>query len=1235
MIKSPHLLLITFLFLLVLPLFPSFVVGLVTNSTLAWFNVSNLTYFNWTSGNITIGSFNNSIQIYIDNKTTFVSPNYSQHVGISGDYDATNEWGVCFPEYQNQNYNLSFVVRNQSGTYINITNTLNDGSTEEFILSIHPFCPPGKYYGYFKLYRAGNSSDNATVYAYVDIPLSVNNTFNTTANDAYFKGNRALNDSYHSYYFNTSELSENITYLTLVLTNLDDDVDLFLFDNSGNLQGKSIEKSTNKESIMDISLPTSPAMWEIRVYGNVSSGYRGYLYYSTLNITNTNSPGATVGSLDFGDLDPNTTYPTTLKNYTLKNEDDRILLNVNEYPEIYHVDTWTFKNTSQDFVNFLVPNFTQKIKVKIEWIDENGKNITDWNLYLTDPSGTLIDNSTDKFVNSNKTNATREEFIVYNGPFTTKEGSWNISVRNVTNSTYPMSYYNVTAYILVNASSWISTNYEANFDFNSSLNRTLDRSDRINNTYNVSLNLTIPEREVLDGKYEGYLKYNNTEGWVTRLPISFNISAGTLTINESLKNSTIRLTDNIGFNKTLTLNVTFNNTGSYPIYYTNSTSNYTLTLGSNNISFTVDDWPTNPINASRSGTINITFNINTAYTGNSIGIYRGWIFFNTTNMTLNSSSYPYKTFNLTLEVNLTNLLDVRILDFYTSDSNKVIENISSQENITLITAVYLMNGTQLGDDNDNVVKTLYVENYTSAWITEYGVTPLNSTVNYTLTNRTQYQNPDTPSWLCDGIPLRCRVNFTVPFNRIGGSYNVSTRVNWNTDSVTLTGFGVSNDSIKVNRTGLYLTALTSMYPDLQEGGNISYLNVSVINYGFLKATGSISFSNTSSCGSTITQFANENCTSFSTMNLDGNGTTTCLFSWKIVTVDDVSGSYDECDFTISTSDAAFNSIPGTITVWNVSVSSSTSTSTSTSTSSTSNASTTSKVSGGTDYLNIIDYPSSISIEQGGSKKVEITVNNTNKTLTQNMVVSVDGINSSWFSVNPSTAVKLKKGESYTFEVTFNIPNNASIGNYSAKFNATSVYINPVRPTVSFIYDTVLKSFTLKVTPGEALKSEINTKLSQYKNEMNSLEEQINQSKAKNYNTSEAEDLFNQLQTKINQANTYVSNGDYNSAYNLLDGIASLINQTESALSGLSSITGKASGVKGDWWSWGKWVVIVVVVIVSSVLGYMLWPAKPGETKPAPVTVIQGAVGEKKDKITETFAKLKERWKMIREKRKES
>jgi hypothetical protein len=219
-------------------------------------------------------------------------------------------------------------------------------------------------------------------------------------------------------------------------------------------------------------------------------------------------------------------------------------------------------------------------------------------------------------------------------------------------------------------------------------------------------------------------------------------------------------------------------------------------------------------------------------------------------------------------------------------------------------------------------------------------------------------------------------------------------------------------------------------------------------------------------------------------------------------------------------------------------------------------------------------------------------------------------------------VKLKRAESYTFDVTFNIPENATLGDYSGKFNATSFYQHPTK-NITFIYATVLKDFTLKVLPGEKLKAEIEANLSSFKSDMESLEQEINQSKKQGYNTSEVKNLLSQLKAKINEAYDYIDAGDYLSAYNLLDDIESLMNQTRNALAEL-----KPTGVfVANWWDWGKWVVVGVVAVVIGLLGYMLWPTSTGYKPKREYPRM-----EVKDRVNEMFRKLGEKWKKIKERK---
>lgn len=1192
------------IFVLFVLLFVSLSTSLQQSNPLKQFNVTpDSIYLNWTNNytsniTITINETFNNITIEILNSTS-VTENYTQG----------NDQNYCTNLYK-------LYVRDTYGNYTNIIGPLNatNSSNITIIDNVgynHLGCKPGRYWiEKFTIRNSTQTNETANITVYIDIPISITNNADILSTGiGRFYGQLPINSTtYQSFYFNTS-LVPNATGIKINLTGWlsSQDIDLFLFDNSTTpiLMMKSINKTHTVESLLYNYLPSIEKTWEIRVYGNSTSAisYSGMMIFTTLNVTNS--------SLNFSVMNASELKQVEI---TLRNEGNLTLSNVAESKELYRIHKFG-GNGTRNFT-FFVPDssIATKVKISLNW---TGSSNYSFNLY--NPSNSIIVSSANKYVYANVTGVMQEEYNETTNISTA--GIWKVEVKDNSASNDP---YNLTVFVHVNTTNWFRTNYTT---------MTFNRTGNANYTCPVQINFTV-QNNSMDGLYEGYIQYLDVNSAGIKIPILINVTTPMLVINNTLNFTTITIDENYGTNLTRTLNVYVNNTGSYGlnVVITNSSNGTMTCVPGTGCSSGYANFSYNSI-TSISNRSSQTLNVNITYNSSmSPGLYSGWILFNAMNTSVTLTSHPYETFNLTLRLNLTNLLDVRVQEVKSTDGDTWTLN-SSVENATAEFKIYYVNGTAIESQN-----SLNTSNFT-VWLTHVNVTSYRIPTSGGLS----IYNGTNPIY--NGIDPFYRINFTVPANIPGGQYSVHVMANY-TKNPSYGGEG-SNQTLIINNTGLKLTALTTTSFSFYEGESAEYLNISVINYGPINPGGSITMDDWTNA--TITAYwANDSCISgqnersftFTASDPDGtigaNGTETCVFSWKIQPASSVSSDTEVSNLKILATDANFSGIENIYILVQDNTTTTTtvpSSSSSSSSSSTSNAS--SKVSGTTDYLNIVDYPSSISIEQGGSKKVGITVNNTNKTLTQNMIVSVIDINSSWYSVNPSTAVKLKRGASYTFEVTFNIPNNASIGDYSAKFNATSVYINPTKPDVSFIYDTVLKSFTLKVTPGEALKSEINTKLSQYKNDMNSLDEQINQSKNKNYNTSEVESLLDQLSTKISQANSYVSNGDYSSAYNLLDGIASLINQTESALINLNPITGQVGEVEGDWWSWGKWVVIVVVVIVSFVLGYMLWPTKPGETKPTPKTIVEGVVEGKKDKITETFAKLKERWKEIREKRKES
>ncbi len=1152
------------------------------NSTFDNFTVTpdNIS-FNWTNGTINITANVDNITIVVGNSSTSIHSNYSQvnlyyaidDSGVNGIDSYGNltadNWALCF---NTTTLNImSFVVQNLTNDYVNNV-TLNTTNTTLFYLTPYTFCPPGRYWGNFTIYNENNASDYANVTATVVIPISTNNTLNETTHSGFFKGKLPqYPDTYHSYYFNTS--LGNATGLTIKLNGYTDDVDLFLFYENGTLISQSINRGSADEEITDVRLPATDTRWEIRVYGNTTSlqEYDGWLFYTVLNVTNTTSPDETVSLLNFGTFNASNTKQL---NFTLENEASLNLTNVNQSIEIYHVGRWTNSsnsyNLSTDFTDFFVPSFAQKIKVKLEWEFESGKNITNWTLELRDNGGGLVNTSQNKYLNANATNGTRTEYIVYEGPFNTTEGFWNISIINHTNGS--LSLYNVTAYIWVNTSEWLNVTLSNGSAFT---NIRFNATGKGNASYNLTANLTIPNSSILNGTYEGFMQYNNSGGWKLRLPVSFDVTAGVLSINNVFNESTYSIRGNMYLNNTRTANISFNNTGGYPIYYNATNSSNTLFYTENSsyyINFTAQ-LPPNPINADSGGFINITFTLNTSLTGNTEGSYRGWIFFNTTNATSSSQSYPYQTFNLSLEINLSDELDVNITEITSGSSVNVTENAT---NVTLKIIVALLNGMVISNND-------YLTDITNFNSSTSSITNINVTTGkgYTGLTSSVMDSGEFGGVPCSTLDDYCLINVTIPNGTVGGTYNISIPARWSTGEGNLTGFGV-NSSFVVNDTGLNVTPLTSKTASKNEGTTWTF-NVSVANYGPIEATGRITMYELTDEGGATSVAADDRpgtCASGRSSNyfiMSISENEVCWFTWR-VTITNVSSNYS-ATFNVTAQDNAFNNnITGIVlSIKNLPAADG-------GTPDTGDGTTPPTVTY-THTMSITDYGSEIYAILGTTNSTTVTVKHAGDVSTMTVKLEVTDISNVSITVSPGSYT-LSPDNNGVFNVTFNVSNSTTLGNHSGTFKAyesddTSNYVT--------------KSFTLIVLSTLEREGEINVSYEDHIVDFENLTAEFERINATGLvseaNLTRVWVLINDTNNTINDIRAAIESGDYAIAESLLAELAGQLNRVRTEL---AAIQEEEETAAGEFWS-SVWVWVIVGIIIAGVGGllvYMLLP--PGE-----------------------------------------
>jgi hypothetical protein len=1080
-------------------------------------------------------------------------------------------------------------VINSTGNYTNTIGPINDSVdvTIKDNITLSYRCKPGRYWvEKFTIRNTTLISETANITVFIDVPISASNNADIlTTGSGSFNGQLPINSTtYQSFYFNTS-LVPSATGIKINLTGWlsTQDVDLFLLDNSSTpiLKAKSINTTTT-ESLLYSYLPQEK-MWEIRIYGNSTSNasYSGNIIFTTLNVTNTSYSSQQISSINFGNMNASETKQI---NITLKNEGNLNLSSVTESKELYI--SRMFGGSGPKNFTLLIPNssIVSRIKVSLNWT--GGSN---YSFKIYNQNDSLLLTSANKRLNANKTGVMQEE---YNE--TTNIGStanlWKFGVFN--SSANDTDSFNLTVYVHVSPSNWITTNYTT---------MTFNSTD--NNNYTVVVNFTV-QNNSLDGSYEGYINYLDNNGVGIRIPISLNVRAPMLVVNNSLSSLISTINESYGINHTRSVNFFLNNTGYYNLSLTLTNSFGILTCFSGgcsgyfaNLNYNQTTFINNY--SSRVLNVNITYN-----SSMPVGVYEGWILINGSNSPVSLSSHPYETFNLTLRLNLVRELDVRNYGLTSSAGNdNIIGNASAAENITLNFKVYYINGTEIENQN-----ALSASNFT-VWLTHKNM----SSYRIPTSGSLSLYNGTTPIYTADYNLLA-----TVPANKPGGTYDVHLVANYTKSASAVYGGEGVNQTLVINNSALKLTCVSC--PSSLTNGSGSVYNISVKNYGwataysekirFIKGTRISSVTSPGkSANCPIDDMTNENITLAS---IGANGTT--CYIWWTITASTTSG--DGTSIVNGTNAAYFDSyLPVPITVTREEEEETTTTASS----SDGDGETTTTIAASTvtlKYLNITSYPSTVSIPQGGNKTENVIVKNINNTLAQQVNLTVQDIDSAWFSVNPSTKVKIENSTNRTYSVNFSIPENATVKDYTGKFSAYS------------FYDTDTKTFTLRVTPGAKLQSEITLNLSRYQSEFKELEIQLNESKKKGVNNTEAENLFNQLKEKLNQALNYINTSDYKSAYDLCDDIESLLNQTKTALS-----KGKAIG---DFWKWGKWVIVAIVAVVFVIVSlYLFWPT-PGFKieKPHFLQKKEFVPEEKKEKsvLQDKFEKLKEKWKKAQEKK---
>ncbi len=1111
---------------------------------------------NWTNSgrkNITAGASPPSV-VYVHNEMTGISGNYTQR----GEYPYSNPtyavkyWWVgntpgCFSSLIALKDN-PLAVRNGTGAF---NNSNNMAASNLFTIIQNVTCPPGRYWGYFRL---SNSSDQAdpqmheNVTVTIDVPISTKNELSASTGVGGFKGKFLANSKgYQNFYFNTSNIT-GATGVEVTLGSLSQDIDLFLFDDSGNLKAKSINKGSASESLAYKYVPGGE-VWEIRVFGNATSddSYSGNLKFTTLNATNSTGQ---INVINFGTMGVGDNKTVTM---TLKNEGG-LTPSVSDSFEIYHIEYHS--GSGDDNFSFVVPASATKVKASVNWTGSDNNTIS-----LYKPSGSFVGNSSDKNFNARGADAGEyEEFVETTS---ISEGTWRAEIGSTGGS------YTVVLKFWANPTSWISTNFT-------------DGSISTNKSFYVRLD--VPD-SAMAKRYEGKLKYS---GSLLEIPFSVNVSSPTLVLEDTLNSGSRTAVDNIGINRTgtdLGITVRLNNTGNEALTINNCpNSSGRLLHGSKRINFSFTCPSSVP--AGSSVPVNIYFTVNTLETSNDDGIYTGWIFFNATD------ARPYKGFNLTLKVNLTNHIVVDLTDFYSGEW----VNTSINQDVTMTFHFYY------AKDSSTEVYPYLQHSNVSFWLLQPNTSRRIPSSGY-LTKH----NVSATMWESG----QYKINVTIPSGQPGGWYRMYLSAVTQENGATLQGTG-SKYPLFLNREGLELNPQRD--PDLgavEEDSDVILFKVNVVNYGPKKATGSLVMDDCSYA--TITANNRESgCGSQSgrtfTVDIEGNGTETCWYEWRITPDDDVDRNRT-CNLDITYSGGYYGLVPVRLLVMDVAP-------TTTSGGGVAGAfcnddddcaaTTYCEIAQGAStgacraltctveqyvsdhrcvyyppLVEILDYEQEIDIIIGENATTSVVVKNVGeRSLSAELNVSVnDEITATttpgWCSLN--------KDKNCTFTVNLIVSESAKLGAHSGTFKAV------VRTNESSFFTQIFK---VNVLADEEKKREIDTTFDGYEIIFQVIEREFEQLQAlgilSEMSLSKAGVLINQTRGSVAGAKLAIGEGDYVEADSLIREINSSIDRLRREMDVLNEEKGRALEIgAGDIYLW-----VIIGVIIAAAVGLVIYMFMP-------------------------------------------
>ncbi|MFO7872667.1 MAG: hypothetical protein R6U26_03450 [Candidatus Undinarchaeales archaeon] len=227
-------------------------------------------------------------------------------------------------------------------------------------------------------------------------------------------------------------------------------------------------------------------------------------------------------------------------------------------------------------------------------------------------------------------------------------------------------------------------------------------------------------------------------------------------------------------------------------------------------------------------------------------------------------------------------------------------------------------------------------------------------------------------------------------------------------------------------------------------------------------------------------------------------------------------------------------------------------------------------------LLIAEYNKQMTLSQGETTSTTLVAKNSGIYSLDKVSLTIVGFESSWYdttvSGSGSTSVDLSSEEVVTFDIEFDIPNDAEAKVYPATWRVRDSDGNAMAEKNTNI--TISEVWTGTTISG------LNSTIETLEGNFSEVIERVNKLKKKG-NATELEDALAEINESIEEAKTKYAEGDYSGAQDAIDRANELIDNLEADLDELKTIP--FEGV-----SFGKLGVAIFIIIIAAIAGILVW-----------------------------------------------